>query len=117
MEYFTFDEFDSPDAPGSGMKMDPDFLAMLNHARALAGVPFVVTSGYRTKAHNEKVGGIESSAHTKGLAADIIADRGDRRFKILQACFAVGFQRVGISEKFIHVDNDHSLPQAVAWTY
>ena len=30
MKYFSTFEFDSPDAPGSGMKMDVGFLKMLD---------------------------------------------------------------------------------------
>ena len=51
-DYFELSEFDSPDEVGSGMNMDTQFLDMINDARQYANVPFVITSGYRTKAHN-----------------------------------------------------------------
>ena len=36
-----------------------------------AGVPFVVTSGFRDAAHNARVGGARGSQHTHGNAVDI----------------------------------------------
>ena len=45
----------------------------LESVRSLAGGPILISSGYRSKALNRKVGGAASSAHVRGLAADIIA--------------------------------------------
>ena len=70
-KYFNLSEFDSPDQAGSGAYMNPDFLRKLDKARGIAGIPFRINSGYRTEAHNRKVGGVNDSAHLKGLAVDI----------------------------------------------
>ena len=73
LNYFTLDEFDSPDAPGSGAEhMDQQFLMRLDRARAVAKVPFVITSGYRTQAHHDALTAqgyptSSTSAHLKGL--------------------------------------------------
>ena len=45
MKYFNYDEFDSPDAPGSGNLMEADFLEMLDRAREISGIPYIITSG------------------------------------------------------------------------
>ena len=45
----------------------------LERARALLGVPLVVTSGYRSPADNARVGGSPTSDHVNGLAADVKA--------------------------------------------
>ena len=71
MKYFTLDEFDCPSLPNSGKNMDSSFLAKLEKAREIAGIPFKITSGYRTKTHNEEVGGVPNSSHLIGVAADI----------------------------------------------
>ena len=71
LKYFKLEEFDSPDLPGSGEEMKSSTLLMLDRARALAKVPFVINSGYRTKAHNESVGGVEDSTHLDGYGVDI----------------------------------------------
>lgn len=46
---------------------------MLERVRSTLGVPVVVTSGYRCPALNRAVGGVTSSDHTQGHAADIVA--------------------------------------------
>jgi uncharacterized protein YcbK (DUF882 family) len=117
MKYFKIEEFESPDLKGSGVNMDKDFLDLLDKAREDAGVPFVITSGYRTQKHNKAVGGVEGSAHTKGLAADIRVLSGITRFKIISSLIKVGFKRIGVAKGFIHCDLDSTKPQEVAWIY
>lgn len=48
---------------------------MLERIRATLGVPVTVTSGYRNRAVNTAVGGVTTSDHTQGHAADIVAPR------------------------------------------
>jgi len=43
----------------------------LEALRKVAAVPIVIHAGYRCPAHNQDVGGIPNSEHTRGLAADI----------------------------------------------
>lgn len=45
----------------------------LEQVRSLVGQPILVSSGYRCEALNRWIGGSDSSAHTQGLAADIMA--------------------------------------------
>lgn len=46
---------------------------MLERIRSTLGVPITVTSGYRGRQLNAAVGGVTSSDHTQGHAADIVA--------------------------------------------
>lgn len=39
--------------------------------RDMLGKPVIITSGYRSPAHNRQVGGVENSYHTRGMAVDI----------------------------------------------
>lgn len=48
---------------------------MLERIRATLGVPIVITSGYRGPVVNRAVGGVSSSDHMSGEAADILAPR------------------------------------------
>lgn len=48
---------------------------MLERIRATLGVPVMVTSGYRSPAVNKAVGGVTSSDHTMGQAADFVAPK------------------------------------------
>ncbi len=45
LKNFKLSEFDSPDLPGSGSNMNPNFLQMLDEARDLAGVPYEAMQG------------------------------------------------------------------------
>lgn len=108
LKYFKFEEFDSPDLPNSGSaNMCPKFMEMLETARGIAGIPFIITSGYRTKAHNKSIGS-KSTNHTTGRAADIAATNSRDRFLIISALLQAGFNRIGIDikRKFIHVDSN-----------
>ena len=48
---------------------------MLERIRSSLGVPVTVTSGYRAWAVNKAVGGVTTSDHAQGRAADIVAPR------------------------------------------
>ena len=48
---------------------------MLERIRSAVNVPVIVTSGYRCQRLNQAVGGVTSSDHTQGHAADIIAPK------------------------------------------
>lgn len=115
--YFRYSEFDSPDIPDSGRNMQSSFLRMLNHARQIAGIPFKINSGFRSQEHNKKVGGTETSSHLTGHAADIHCTSSTYRYEIISALLQAGFNRIGIAETFIHVDNDPNKTQKVIWTY
>jgi len=123
LKYFNYDEFDSPDEDGSGLpttdggKMSISFLHKLDEARAIAGVPFSITSGYRSKKHNATVGGRVGSSHLKGVAVDISCKTSADRTKIINALVKVGLgRRMGIAKTFIHTDDDKDKPAAI-WLY
>lgn len=102
-------------------EINTGFVQQLQKAREIAGIPFLIMSGYRCPEYNQKYinqgESIEQSAHTKGLAADIAAVSSSTRWRIIVALFGAGFNRIGIGSTFIHVDVDTEKPQDVAWTY
>ena len=122
MLHFELSEFDSPDQIGSGKLMDSSFLQMLDDARGIAGIPFRITSGFRTPSHNAYVGGVQpslkskGSSHLFGYAADIACNNSADREIILNSLIRAGFRRIGIANGFIHVDNDPDKNAAV-WLY
>jgi zinc D-Ala-D-Ala carboxypeptidase len=96
--------------------MDVEFLDKLDEARAYAGIPFIINSAYRSPEHPESIKN-PTSSHIKGLAVDIRAMDSPTRFIILDALMVVGFRRIGVSETFIHVDNDMDKTQNLVWLY
>lgn len=120
LKYFKIEEFDSPDEPGSAKDhMNMNFVHQLDECRAFAGIPFKITSGYRTqKYHNDlKKRGYktsEKSQHLLGNAADISTPDSMTRYKVLNALIRQGFRSIGIGRSFIHVD---TRTHGVCWTY
>ena len=122
LNYFNYNEFDSPDEIGSGMpkdkggKMDKEFLFKLDEARMYAQTPFKITSGFRTESHNKKIGGVKGSSHCKGVAVDIAVNSGLQRSAIVVGLIKAGFTRLGIAKTFVHVDLDKEKQQSI-WLY
>jgi uncharacterized protein YcbK (DUF882 family) len=73
---FDLSEFISPNDPGKPGKNEIKNLTrlcveVLEPLRAELGKPIKITSGWRSKEHNAKIGGAPNSQHTIGIAADI----------------------------------------------
>ena len=59
-----------------------EFLQIIRNELQL---PIIVNSGYRSKEVNESVGGVSSSYHVKGLAADIKCSDMDKLLSVLHS--------------------------------
>ena len=120
LNYFELSEFDQPGLPGSGQEfMNPNLLMLVDKMRHRAGIPFHITSAYRSKKYNDALkNSSKNSAHIKGLAVDIAATDSANRFKIIEAALFLGIQRIGVGSTFIHIDiDDKDKPAKVCWTY
>lgn len=122
LQHFNYSEFDSPDEPGSGTKMDLEFLKTLDWIRDACGFPFKITSGYRTAAHNQALKdaghkAVDDSAHTKGKACDIAIANSSQRMEIVKMALRYGISRIGLGDTFIHLDCDIEKPRMVIWLY
>jgi len=109
--YKHFDKIKDPLIIGLSDKL----LTMLDNARTVAEVPFVITSGLRTVEHNKEVGGLPDSSHLEGLAVDIQCKDSFNRFNIIYGLFVAGFRRIGISKDHIHADIDDTKTQRVVF--
>lgn len=102
--------------------IDEDFLDLLDEARFIAGIPFVINSGCRCESHNRYVRGSANSSHIAteekpSCAVDIKAVNSRERLLIVRALISVGIHRIGVADTFVHADNDESKPPSVMWTY
>ena len=95
--------------------LDPKLCQMLDQARDIAGIPFIITSGLRSPTKDKELGGTGDGAHTKGLAVDLRCQDSRSRFLILKALFQIGFFRIGDEIDHIHADIDLDLDVNVCW--
>lgn len=93
----------------------PELVDKLELARGLAGVPFIITSGRRSASENTHTGGVPTSAHLTGEAADLACSDSATRLKMVRAILEAGFTRVEIGTRHLHVDVSRTLPPNVMW--
>lgn len=118
LRYFSADEFSCKCGCGLGFNdMDQDLMIRLDEARGFAGVPFSLSSAMRCQRHNKAVGGSATSSHMSGFAVDIEAVDDQHRFSIIDALLKAGFNRIGVSESFVHVDSDPNKNRNRLWSY
>ena len=108
LEYFDADQFKAPE------KMGFEFMLWLDSVREKAGVPIVITSSYRDKAYNKKVGGAPDSAHVDVPCNSVDIGMRPRpsdpnwnysRFQIIKAALDLGCQRIGTyANGSLHLD-------------
>jgi uncharacterized protein YcbK (DUF882 family) len=98
--------------------------AMLDVARGIAGIPFVITSGKRTPEQETVLkGGVRDSTHILGLAVDLECKGDNALFLMAKGLLASGFRRLGFyhDKNFqvhhIHVDigSAPDFPQDCIW--
>jgi len=86
-------------------EVEPEFLEVLEALRLIYNKPMKVTSGFRCRAHNDRVGGHPYSSHCEGLAVDIAVPNSAIRHQLLWSIMHAGeFDGVGIAATFIHLD-------------
>jgi zinc D-Ala-D-Ala carboxypeptidase len=104
--------------------LDKELCAMLDRARGVANVPFILSSTLRTIADNKACGGVGHSAHCLGLAVDIDLanfsagwERDHARRRIRKGLELAGFSRYGSYPMHVHVDigKDPDYTQDVEW--
>lgn len=105
--HFKLREFQSQDGADKVLIAD-ELLAKLEELRAYGGFVITINSGYRSAAHNKKVGGASNSSHTRGLAADIKAKKDGSYVSaelICALCQTLGFDGVAyINANSVHLD-------------
>lgn len=112
--FFVEDEFSRVGCKMSDV--NEESLRKLDAARRIAGIPFVITSAFRTSAQNSAANGAKNSAHLRGRAFDIKVSAATR-FIVVKSAIDAGFTRIGVSTNFVHMDDDLTLPSPRLWLY
>ena len=107
-------------------KVSEKFLIKLDKLRGLLGRAVTITSGCRCVKHNADLRArgyhsVDGSAHTitdkqECEAADIECASSRSRRDLLILCHSI-FNRVGVAQSFIHVDDDDGKDENVTWVY
>lgn len=75
---------------------------LLQPLRSLYGKPIHINSGYRCMELNEAVGGVETSYHRRGLAADCRVDNPKELLTMLKAS-GLKFDQAILYPTFLHI--------------
>jgi uncharacterized protein YcbK (DUF882 family) len=116
MKWFSYGTSDKLECScGCGMRLEEDFLQMIDNAREFSGAPYKITSGARCITYNRTVPSKDTSTHTKGRAVDIAYTDMIHLVKIIQGLTRAGIKRLGINDKkkFVHADDDKQKAPAV----
>ena len=88
-----------------------ELMAACQRVRDAYGGPVRVSSGRRCHSHNQEVGGVSNGYHTRGLAADLVADDMERLY---QACVGTDeLKYIEAHDSYIHVDIGRERKQRV----
>ena len=83
--------------------IDLKLVDKLQMLRDLVGKPIVVTSGCRCEMYNRHIGGVKSSPHLEGLAADIQVD-GMTPTTLAILANRIHYIRIGVYPTHLHID-------------
>jgi len=112
-KYFKEEEFACQETGEN--EILPEFIERLDQLREICDFPFHITSGYRSPEHSLEKAKVKPGTHARGIAADIHADNGIERRKIIEEALKLGFNGIGVAKTFVHVDIRTTAP--VMWTY
>ena len=97
-ENFSVKEFRCKDGSDK-ILVDEKLVKLLQKMRDKFGV-IIITSAYRTKSYNKKVGGVSDSQHLYGYAADITIRKTSELLKAAQYAEKIGFGGIGLDNKY-----------------
>ncbi len=104
-ENFRVREFRSRDGADK-ILIDEKLVILLQKMRDRFGI-ISISSAYRTPAYNKRVGGVSSSQHLYGLAADVTLSASSRLTEAARYAEKIGFRGVGLDDRyqrFLHLD-------------
>lgn len=104
LRYFKPSEFWAPD------DMDYVTLHKLDQLRHLIRRPVLITSSNEP---NDKRS--PESSHNLGCAVDVACTSDRHRFTLVEAAYRVGFRRIGVYDKHVHLDDNRNKPHSL-WT-
>ncbi len=117
--YFKDEEFQQLTPSCSISQMDNKLLEGIDELREIVGLPFILTSAYRSRDWDLAKGRTGNGAHTKGMAVDISAPNSYFVRRVLEEALKLTqyFQGIGIGKEFIHLDTMFRNYAPLVWGY
>jgi len=114
-KYFKLEDFECSETGENNISHD--FVHRLDDLREACGIPFYITSGFRSKEHSveKRKAKPGTGTHARGIAADIAVQGGVERLLLVEKALELGFKGVGVAKGFVHVDMRDTTP--VLWCY
>lgn len=105
-EFYSKDGAETPLFVLANLKLLASNLQVIREA---IDAPIHINSGYRSPSHNENIGGVKNSYHTRGMAADIVSKNLTARqlSKVIQKLMYEGKITkggIGLYNGFVHYD-------------
>lgn len=117
--YFREEEFQQLTPSCSISQMDETLLEGVDELREAVGLPFVLTSAYRSPYWDLAKGRSGDGPHTKGMAVDISAPNSYFARRVLEEALKRPhiFMGIGIGKLFIHLDVMYRNYAPLVWGY
>lgn len=108
LKHFSTHEFEckGQNCCGNSSPMNPEYLRFLDRFREKLGEPWIITSGFRCRTHNQRIGGASNSLHTWGVASDGFPKSKDLKKALRVLSEMPEFERlsIGVYPSFLHID-------------
>lgn len=117
--YFREEEFQQLTPSCSIVQMDDKLLEGIDLLRAAVGMPFVITSAYRSRDWDLAKGRTGNGSHTKGMAVDVSAPNSYFVRRVVEEALKLPqyFTGIGIGKLFIHLDVMYRPLAPLIWGY
>lgn len=99
---------DQPKAKG----LDPMLLNMAQEVQDDCKIQLAINEGVPATTEGSHV---KDSEHFDGKGIDLSAIDGVTRMKIVKSALKVGFKRIGVYTRHVHLGTSPNLPQDVMW--
>ncbi len=117
--YFKDEEFQQLTPSCSISQMDDRLLEGVDILREIVGLPFILTSAYRSRDWDLAKGRTGNGPHTKGMAVDVSAPNSYFVRRVWEEALKLTqyFQGIGIGKGFIHLDVMFRDYAPLVWGY
>ena len=105
--YLTWDQFDSPDSPGSGYKfMEREPVLILDQIVNKIKRNLDITLGYTSKVYADKISLPSQDSHRVGKAIRVRVLNSKKRYDFVKHLILFDIKRIAVSRDTVYFDTD-----------